>query len=138
MRFLLIVTLIIRFNIAKTQVKLIFIIIIIVITIVIKCFISSLCFYPYNLYCLRFKVILIVCDILRSFCFFLPSVNCLFIHFNQCFDRKKKVINKYFQPSFICYIITPHCRVNQNDTKMNSTRWYNIKKIVYKNVKLNM
>ena len=83
---------IVRFNIRKTQVKLFFItniIIIYIIMIFIIHFISSLLFYLYNLYCIGFKVMFIVCDILIIL-FWLIFVDWkLFVHCNKCFDRKK-------------------------------------------------
>ena len=69
--FLLTITLITRFSIAKTQAKLIiFKIITIIFTIVVIIqFISSRYFYSYNLYCTGCKIIVTICNIsITLFC----------------------------------------------------------------------
>ena len=86
----LVITTIIKFNTWKTQVILI-INIVIIIMIMVVLYILLLCFYPYNLYCIVCKLMLIVCDILISLIlfFFSSIVNCLLVHCNQHFERKK-------------------------------------------------
>ena len=92
---LLVITIIIRFNIEKTQVKLIFIIIIIIIFIVIIViirFISFFCFYPYPLYWIGFQVMLTVQHSNHIILFIFCQLLIVFLYIVNILTEKKQML----------------------------------------------